>query len=324
MGDIGGSQASDGPGSLNNFVGQEALGPWILTEVDDALTHTGSVLGLTLLIEPHQDFGKGATITLGAGEWFVDYIAVPADQTLSISATNVSTNMPPNGYAPLPIAFYERFSAEPTATAFDQQTDLTNCLGNGVFNAGGLLPGATISTGPPLPLGLYYFGLFNSNATPQNVYIIDQLIPAPVIGNLTTNGSGMTITNDAVSGNSIFINSAQQIASANVSLIVTNVRLSDLTFTLISPTGQRILLMENRGGPTATNLGHINITTNYFGTTVAGGAMANTNIIGPVGTSAAPSSHSLRAAAEARLRHSTPPSLLPGEHHESAPLRIAA
>ena len=32
----------------------------------------------------------------------------------------------------------------------------------------------------------------------------------------------------------------------------------------------------------------------------------------------------LRAAAEARLRHSTPPSLLPGEHHESAPLRIAA
>ncbi len=32
----------------------------------------------------------------------------------------------------------------------------------------------------------------------------------------------------------------------------------------------------------------------------------------------------LRAAAEARLRRSTPPSLLPREHHESAPLRVAA
>ena len=88
QGDIAGSQPSSGPGSLNNFIGQEALGPWILTEADTASSQTGSVAGLTLLIEPHQDFGKGATITLGAGEWFVDFISVPAGYQTSEPVRN--------------------------------------------------------------------------------------------------------------------------------------------------------------------------------------------------------------------------------------------
>ena len=56
---IFGSQTSDGPGSLNSYVGQQGIGPWILTEVDDSLTQTGAVTGFNLLIEPHQNLGKG-------------------------------------------------------------------------------------------------------------------------------------------------------------------------------------------------------------------------------------------------------------------------
>ncbi|MGH8023445.1 MAG: C-type lectin domain-containing protein, partial [Limisphaerales bacterium] len=42
--------------------------------------------------------------------------------------------------------------------------------------------------------------------------------------------------------------------------------------TLISPEGQRILLMENRGGPTATNAGGVFYITNSIGTTTANGS----------------------------------------------------
>ena len=111
------------------------------------------------------------------------------------------------------------------------------------------------------------------------------LIPSPVIETYVTNGPPVAIPDDAVTSSSIFVNSTQQIASVNIGLIVTNARISDLAFTLISPSGQRILLMENRGGLIATNLGHIDIITNVLGTQVSGNYLASTNVIGPVGSS---------------------------------------
>jgi subtilisin-like proprotein convertase family protein len=40
---VTGTQKSDGPGSLVNFRGKNATGPWILSVMDDALTQTGQV-----------------------------------------------------------------------------------------------------------------------------------------------------------------------------------------------------------------------------------------------------------------------------------------
>ena len=273
------SHSSDGPGSLLDFVGTTAIGVWILTEVDDSPTQTGYATNFNLLIVPHQDLRRGINVTIPPGGWFYDYVDVPVGyQELILSATNTSAAV-----APLPIAMYEKFGAPPTFTSYDQEADLTNCL-TGVFPTGSL-PGNSISTGPPLPPGFYYVGLYNSNNVSQDVYIIATLIPAPVIARFVTNGSPVAIPDDAVTNSSVFIGSTQKIASAEVSLIVTNARISDLSFTLVSPTGQRILLMENRGGTTATNLGHADVITNFFGTQTAGGATASTNIIGPVGTS---------------------------------------
>ena len=65
-------------------------------------------------------------------------------------------------------------------------------------------------------------------------------------------------------------------------VVIDHPRVSDLDLTLVSPNGQRILLFENRGGPSATNMGHLNFVTNFFGTQVAGTFNANTNILGPV------------------------------------------
>ena len=52
QGDVPGAEPTDGPGSLRDFVGEDAQGAWILTVSDNALFHTGLVDNLTLRLEP--------------------------------------------------------------------------------------------------------------------------------------------------------------------------------------------------------------------------------------------------------------------------------
>jgi subtilisin-like proprotein convertase family protein len=275
-GQIPSAHPSDGPGSLRNFTGTQGVGPWILTEEDNSLGYTGVVESLTLMLQPHQDLSKGITVTIPPFAWFYDYVDVPAGyMTLNINATN--TTQP---YGTLPVAMYERFGAQPTFGVYDQEADLTNCLGGLAFDNGGSFPGAGISTGPPLPVGFYYVGLYNSNNVQQTVYLVANLVPAPVVGSYVTNGPALVIPDDAVTSSSIFVSSTQQIASLNVGMVVKHPRISDLSFTLISPTGQRILLMENRGGLTTNGAGNIYITTNNFAPVTAnGGGLPQTNFL---------------------------------------------
>ncbi len=77
-GNIIGSQPSDGPGSLNSFIGQQGHWPVDFDRGGRSLTHIGTVTGFNLLIEPHQDLTKGVYVTLGPMGWFYDYIDVPS------------------------------------------------------------------------------------------------------------------------------------------------------------------------------------------------------------------------------------------------------
>jgi subtilisin-like proprotein convertase family protein len=79
--------------------------------------------------------------------------------------------------------------------------------------------------------------------------------------------NGPPVQNDAVTPDSIVITNTQLIASANVGIVVNHPRISDLTFTLVSPTGQRILLMENRGGYTTNGAGNTFTYTNVLNST---------------------------------------------------------
>jgi subtilisin-like proprotein convertase family protein len=276
-GDIIGSQPSDGPGSLNSFVGQQAAGVWMLTEVDDSLTQTGSVTGFNLLIEPHQDLGGalGATVAVPANAWFIDYVDVPAGFTnLSIFATN----LPPPSVPPLQL--YLNYDVRPDFSNYLEFVLLTNCA-SGTYPTG-VDPGNFISYGPPLLPGRYFVGLFNPDTVAHDAYLqavlggFASVIPP---GDYTTN-NGPVLLDDAVSSSTIFIASTQQIASVNVGFVVEHPRISDLTFTLVSPTGQRILLMENRGGTTTNGAGGFFITTNNFAPITAnGGAAPQTNFL---------------------------------------------
>ena len=281
-----GSQPPDGPGTLSAFQGQEGIGPWILAEVDDSLTQTGSVTRLDLFIKRHQPLDKGTTVSIGAGEWFYGFIDVPVGYTnLLVAATNVSVEQTPSiPVATPPLELFLKPGSAPTLADSNSMVLLTNCL-VGTFPSG-LDPGNTISTGPPLPPGRYFVGIFNPSASVQSVYVIATLsFSAAAASTPDFNSTGVVpLLDDAVSyGNSIFVTSTNLIQSLNVGLRVDHPRISDLVFHLISPDGTRYLLMENRGGTTTNGAGVTIVTTNIVNAVASGNAKANTNYIN-VGT----------------------------------------
>ncbi len=248
---VAGSQPSDGPGSLGSFIGREGIGPWILTEVDNSLTQTGSVAGLTLLVLPHKDLKDGLNISLGAGQWArpFPYIEVPAAATnLTIYLTNLTT-------PPLPINMYIRYQ-EPDFTNYDKMIVVSNGVPfwNGSISIGQ-------SDVPPLRPGRYYIGIYNPNnlGTPdQQLYLIATLGLAADAPSVDFGSGGATpLKDDAVTYSSITVTNPGTIYSLNVGLRVDHPRISDLVFHLISPDGTRYLLMENRGGTSTNGAGGI-------------------------------------------------------------------
>ncbi len=144
-----GTAGTDGPGSLRDFISKEAAGPWIMTQVDDAATQTGSITGFTMRIQPHKDLTQHPfqTVTVPAQGWFYGYVDVPVGFTnLTLVGTNVT-----NPTAPQPIQMYLGTNVEPTFTSYLVRADLTN----------GVPPGNSISYGPPLQPGRYFVGLYN-------------------------------------------------------------------------------------------------------------------------------------------------------------------
>ena len=265
-GDITNSQPADGPGSLNTFIGQSGMGIWLLHASDNAPNFVGNIQG-NLFIQPHLPLETGSTNTVAPGGWFYDFIDVPDGYTnLTVFATNI-TATPPTP----PVQLFLNVGAQPTLTSFLLEADLTN--------PPTLNPGNSISYGPPLQPARYWVGVFNPSSTPQNVFVramLNGAAAAPQQTDVDTNGP--VLIDDAVTTNTIFVSATNQIVSVNVGLVVNHPRISDLTFTLVSPTGQRVLLMENRGGLTATNLGDVFFTTNSFApVTASGGSLPETN-----------------------------------------------
>ncbi len=275
---VAGSRHTDGPGNLSNFRGGSAIGPWILNEMDSSLTMTGLVSVYSLLIQPHRELtGSGVTVTIPPKAWFIDYMDVLPGYT---NLTFYATNLPPTAQPPYAIQMYEQFGGEPTLTNYDQEADLTNCF-SGTYPTG-QSPGNSISVGPPLGEGRYFVGLYNPDTVPHDVYLLAALGGfASVIqpGDYATNNPTMLL-DDAVTNSTIFVSATQLIASVNIGFVVDHSRISDLTFTLVSPTGQRVLLMENRGGTTTNGAGSFFYTTNYFApVTASGGAAPDTNYL---------------------------------------------
>jgi subtilisin family serine protease/subtilisin-like proprotein convertase family protein len=264
-GDIPGSQNTDSPGSLRNFIGEQGMGVWLLTMADTVSGHTGLVENLTIRLDPQNDI-NGTDRQVATNAFSFDFIDVP------IGATNLTVCLNNDSATPLPVGLYLRRGDLPTLTAFDQMLSVnppSGCLS------------VNLSTPPPLSPGRYYIGIFNSNGIPQTIGLNTEvdLDPAGVAPVTYASARPTPVLDDAVTTATLSVTNNQLIASLDVGLLVNDPRVSDMVFTLISPSGTRVLLFEDRGGATTNGLGGMVLRTNIFPTRTAGNYFADTNIL---------------------------------------------
>jgi subtilisin-like proprotein convertase family protein len=241
------------------------MGVWLLTLADDALGHTGLVENLSIRLDP-QNVANAAERDVCTNAFSFDFIEVPID------ATNLTVCLYNDSATNLPVSLYLRHGDLPTQATFDHMLSIDAAAGCLSVN---------LSTLPPLNPGRYYIGVFNSNGIPQTIRLGTEVDVDPAgIAPITYASAGpIAILDDAITTASLFVSNRQAIASLDVALLVDHPRISDMVFTLISPSGMRVLLFENRGGATADGLGGIVLRTNIFPTRTAGNYYADTNIL---------------------------------------------
>src|SRR5262249_35557754 len=100
-GNVPGSRPSDGPGSLKTFVGEQGLGLWLLTEIDNSATHTGRVESLFFKLEA-ENITNGVDQTVLPNTFVFDSIDVP------IEATNLTVCVAFRNSSPGPVELYVR------------------------------------------------------------------------------------------------------------------------------------------------------------------------------------------------------------------------
>lgn len=258
---------SDGPESLVNFMGEQRLGPWIFTFVDDSLTATGLVDFASLQIEKSDLTTNGPAFDLPPGGWRYDVVNVP------VGATNLTLCVFGNTQ---PVDLFIRRGARPTLTAYDKYglaSPPSGCLS---------LSAADV---PPLSPGRYFVGIHNPNGvtlTGLQRSVTLEFDTAAIIPVRYAGGDGLTLLDDAITNSSIWVTNIDNptlIASVEVGLRVDHPRVSDLAFTLISPKGTRVLLMENRGMTNDLGIGTTFSTTNVVPVGTNGGPAGVTNFV---------------------------------------------
>ncbi|MFO1476928.1 MAG: S8 family serine peptidase [Verrucomicrobiota bacterium] len=262
----------DGPGDLTDYMGSKGVGLWLLTQVDNVKTHTGSELGLSIRLDPQTDSsGNGIDFIVAPLSWFYDYVDIPPEATnLTITVKNTSAT-------PLPLILAVRRGDLPTLTDHDYLVTLPN--------QGGSLSISTTDL-PPLQAGRWFIGIYNPNNVSQSGHLswVINLSYKPIEPFRATSSSLTLLKDDAITYSPINVSaglSNVSIARISASLAVVHPRVSDLAFTVISPSGKRQLLMENRGGPDTANIGTVAITTNVLPTAYNGGPDQDIQYIAP-------------------------------------------
>ena len=270
-GDIPGSQHTDSPGSLRNFIGEEGRGVWLLTLADNAPGNTGRVENLTIRLDP-QNLGSLVARDVLTNACYLDFVDVP------IGATNLTVWLYNDSTTVLPVELYVHRGNPPTQTSFDQML---------VVNSPSGCLSVNLNNTPSFSPGRYYLGVFNSNAIPQAIRLdaIVDLDPGGSIPVAYTSAGMAPILDDAVSVSTIHVTNASPILSIDVGVRIDHPRVSDLVLTLVSPSGTRVLLDENRGGTSSNGMGLNVILTNISVASSSYGAAASTNIIPAPATS---------------------------------------
>jgi len=258
----------DGPGRLLDYLGEQAGPVWNFTVSDNALFHTGFLNAVTVVIEPGATNGGDSDVLLDqrvcvrSGTWLYRAVNIPSDAyNLEICVSEFERAIT------VPLEIYVRGGGFPDLTNYDHFFD---ALPPGeCFNIG-------LGDNPPLMTGRYIIGFFNGDA--QDVClrvratISRKSIPGPYL-RYTSTDTPKALLDNATTNSTIFVPEYGRISDLFVGLRVDHERASDLAFHLTSPSGTRLLLMENRGRTNARGIGinFTNVVTNVVRTLIKDG-----------------------------------------------------
>jgi subtilisin-like proprotein convertase family protein len=240
---------SDGPRTLDSFVGQEGFGLWQFVVSDNQLFHTGTVDAVSLWVEPvveDDPFDDGINgmprrVTVCTSNSWVDAVNVPA------GAVSFSINVAIDPATLGPLNLYVRRDEVPTSITFDHFAVIQPP--GGTFTI-------TVSDTPALNPGRYFIRLEHTgSAAPMCIDFTvdyDGVIDFGAVPKLTQfNSTQVTILDDArtnslVAQIPVTVNN-RQVVAVRAGFRIAHERASDLAIRVISPTGTDVLLAENRG-----------------------------------------------------------------------------
>ena len=250
------TRPSDGPGTLNEFMGLTGGGAWFFNSVDNAFGNSGAINYLDLQLMPNDFGAQFVERCVRARLIELEVINIPADATrLTITLTN-RQNETLDG----PLEIYVRREAFP---------DLVNPANNDkyatVFPPGGGELTIGIRDVPPLTPGRYFVAVYNPNGF-EVCYRIRARVERGLDGRLTKNfESGpinLPLTDHAVTYSAVTVDDSRPVTAIGAGLRMEHPRLSDLSIRLINPQGDSTVLVENRGRTNAVAFGRELITTN--------------------------------------------------------------
>ncbi|MCC7374113.1 MAG: S8 family serine peptidase [Verrucomicrobiales bacterium] len=246
------AQPTDGPGSLMDFVGEEAAGPWVLRLIDNATAQTATNRLFSMWIERQPELGEWIFVEVPPFSWERSSWEVPSGATeLKVTVSRVEP--------PADQDVYIRKEFPPTSSQFDKFGTVVGADG-GAVSLG-------LRDSIPLNRGLYHVGIYNDNAvTVVYGYRVDIAVGPFVPDRSFDLDLPQALTDDARQFSKIVVEDDREIVDVKVGLRVDHPRVSDLVFHLTSPRGTRLLLSENRGGPNGVAYGATLGLTNIYTT----------------------------------------------------------
>jgi subtilisin-like proprotein convertase family protein len=267
--DVPGALHTDGPGSLRDFAGTAGLGQWLLTLA--STNHPGTNDSLAIFLERQPELANGITVSILPGACREDFLYVPPDATNLTVTVGLVSDVGPLEVEVCPLG----------ASGSD-------CQG---LRMVGPATNASISidkfSNPPLNAGAYFVRLCNQSpaSVTADVRAALALDPSDPARTLYASAGPTPIFDDAISVSTIPVTKASPILSVDVGVRIDHPRVSDLVVTLVSPSGTRVLLDENRGGASPSGMGLNVILTNIVSASSDGGPAASTKIINTPSTS---------------------------------------
>jgi subtilisin-like proprotein convertase family protein len=244
---------ADGPGSLMNFAGKSGSGQWILSQVDNAFTHVGTNISLSIFLEKQQDLTAGIYVTLLPGACDNEYVDVPADATSLIVTATVVSNLASTVNVSMQLCPLGSTAGGCKSTLITNQ--LPTSLSINQFDT------------PPLTAGTYYVRLCNNGPDDITLFVKATILrnSGAVAVSVPASTGPLNLQDDSVTYAHLDVTNHMTISDLNVGLLLNDPRISGLAITLISPNGTRVLLFQNRGAASTNGLGTFDLGAGSFG-----------------------------------------------------------